>query len=55
MKIEFYDIKTGEAVACEDNYYYAVDDNGEILKYGYLEIDTADDIGWRVVEASRSE
>lgn len=55
MQIEFYKKETGEAVASDDDYYYAVTEDGEILKIGYLHIFTPYGIGWRVVEASRSE
>ena len=53
MNIEFYDKETGEVVFSGHDYYYAVTEDGDVLKIGDLHILTPHGVDWRVVEESK--
>ena len=53
MQIEFYDKISGEVVFSGHDYYYAVTEDGDVLKIGDLHILTPHGVDWRVVEESK--
>ena len=50
MQIEFYDKISGNVVFSGHDYYYAVTEDGDVLKIADLHILTPCGVDWRVVE-----